>query len=65
MCGRCTCINSNIFRKYRWQFPFKILEIAKLYLKAAEIMVQDVCGIYEIHSKRGKNFTKYSILKKN
>ena len=48
-CGRCICIEKDNRREvYRWNFPFKTLEIARLYLKTAEIICKDICGIYEI-----------------
>ena len=48
-CGRCICIDRDDKRDvYRWSFPFKILEIAKLYLRTAEVSYKDICGIYEI-----------------
>lgn len=54
-CGRCICINSDEKRGvYRWNFPFKTLEIARLYLKAAEVICNDICGIYEIVGKNNR-----------
>lgn len=51
-CGRCICINQDKKRGlYRWNFPFKSLEVAKLYLKAAEVACNNSCGIYEIVGK--------------
>ncbi len=32
----------------RWNFPFKSLEIAKLYLRTADYTTKSSCGIYEI-----------------
>ena len=56
-CGRCICIDHDEKRDvYRWSFPFKTLEIAKLYLKTAEIVCEDICGIYEISSKGRKSY---------
>lgn len=58
-CGRCICIESDGKRDvYRWNFPFKTLEIAKLYLKTAEVICKDVCGIYEIIGKNNRIFYK-------
>jgi hypothetical protein len=34
--------------------PFGSLELAKLYIKAAEIMNDGVCGIYELIYRRGE-----------
>ena len=54
-CGRCICIERDKSRNvYRWNFPFKSLEIAKLYLKTAEIICKDTCGIYETIGKNGR-----------
>ena len=57
-CGRHVCIQVDEYGKCRWKFPLKSLEIAKLYLKPAEIMCEDVCGIYEMKSKSGRTFFK-------
>lgn len=52
-CGRCICIDHDEKRDvYRWNFPFKALDIAKLYLKTAEIVCQGICGIYETDERR-------------
>ena len=40
-CGRCI-------------FPFKSLEIAKLYLKTADYTEKKPCGIYELKSEKGR-----------
>lgn len=54
-CGRCICIDRDDKRGvYRWKFPFKTLEIAKLYLRTAEVVCNDVCGIYEITGKNNR-----------
>lgn len=58
-CGRCICIDRDDKRGvYRWSFPFKTLEIAKLYLRTAEVSCKDVCGIYEITGKNNRIFYK-------
>lgn len=63
-CGRCICIDKDEKRGVqRWNFPFKTLEIAKLYLRTADISVNDNCGIYEITSKTGR--VSYKILHTN
>lgn len=54
-CGRCICIEHDEQRGLqRWNFPFKSLDIAKLYLRSAEYSAKTTCGIYEIenHKKR-------------
>lgn len=54
-CGRCICIEHDEKRGLqRWNFPFKSLEIAKLYLRSAEVSRKKPCGIYEIHSQTGR-----------
>jgi hypothetical protein len=54
-CGRCICIDKDPKRNLqRWNFPFKSLETAKLYLRSAEATVKNICGIYEIISKNGR-----------
>ncbi|GAA0117295.1 hypothetical protein [Clostridium senegalense] len=65
-CGRCICIHKDDKRDvYRWSFPFKTLEIAKLYLKTAEVICKDVCGIYEIIGKNNRVFYKIFYTKKD
>lgn len=54
-CGRCICIEYDQNRGLqRWNFPFKSLEIAKLYLRTADYTNKKSCGIYEIRSKNGR-----------
>lgn len=54
-CGRCICIEHDPNRGLqRWNFPFKSLEIAKLYLRTADYSVKSPCGIYEIKSENGR-----------
>ena len=50
-CGRCICIEKNEKGLQRWNFPFKTLEIAKLYLRTADYMNKQACGIYELESR--------------
>lgn len=48
-CGRCICIEHEPQRGLRrWNFPFKSLGIAKLYLRTADYTMKKSCGIYEI-----------------
>ena len=42
----------------RWNFPFKSLEIAKLYLRTADYTTKSSCGIYEIENSKGRVFYK-------
>lgn len=54
-CGRCICIEHDPKRGLqRWNFPFKSLEIAKLYLRTADYSMKKSCGIYEITSENGR-----------
>ncbi len=54
-CGRCICIEHEPKRGLqRWNFPFKSLEIAKLYLRTADYSMKKPCGIYEIESENGR-----------
>lgn len=60
-CGRCVCIERDPKRGLqRWNFPFKSLEIAKLYLRTADYTMKKSCGIYEIKNGTGK--ISYKIL---
>ncbi len=55
-CGRCICIEKNPKRGLRrWNFPFKTLEIAKLYLRTAKYCCQSTCGIYELKNDTDLN----------
>jgi len=54
-CGRCICIEHEPNRNLqRWNFPFKSLKIAKLYLRTADYTMKKPCGIYEIKSNKGR-----------
>lgn len=52
-CGRCICADVDEKGRFRALFPFKSLAIAILYLRAAEVVWQKACGIYEIHNDKG------------
>ena len=55
ICGRCICIEADPKRGLqRWNFPFKSLEIAKLYLRTADYTTKKPCGIYEIKNEKGR-----------
>ena len=58
-CGRCICADVDDKGRFRALFPFKTLEIAKLYLRAAEIIHRCACSIYEITD--GKERKQYKI----
>lgn len=59
-CGRCICIERDGARGLqRWNFPFKTMEIAKLYLRTADYTMKKSCGIYEI--KNSKGWVSYKI----
>ncbi len=73
-CGRCICIDRDEKRNVqRWNFPFKDLYTAKLYLRTADHTVGANCGIYEIRNEKGRSSFKIfrndeemlSYLKKN
>ena len=54
-CGRYICIEYDPNRGLqRWNFPFKSLEIAKLYLRTADHTEKKPCGIYELKSENGR-----------
>ena len=54
-CGRCICMEHDSKRGLqRWNFPFKSLEIAKLYLRTADYSRKKPCGIYEIKNENGR-----------
>jgi hypothetical protein len=53
-CGRCICAESDSENRYRIKNPFKSLEIAKLYLRAAEAIYEGPCGIYETMYSNGR-----------
>lgn len=54
-CGRCICIDHDERRNLqRWNFPFRTLEIAKLYLRTADFTAKKSCGIYEIKNDKGR-----------
>lgn len=58
-CGRCICIERDKVRGLqRWNFPFKSLDIAKLYLRTADFTMKKSCGIYEITGKGGRKSYK-------
>jgi len=54
-CGRSICIDKDEKRNVqRWNFPFKSLEIAKLYLRTADFTIKKPCGIYELVNSKGR-----------
>ncbi len=68
-CGRCICIDKDKIRGLqRWNFPFKSLDAAKLYLRTADYTNKKCCGIYEIENSKGRKsykiFTSDTELKK-
>ncbi len=62
-CGRCICAEADAQNKYRIKYPFKSLEIAKLYLRAAEAIYGGPSEIYEIEYSNGR--TLYKIFHNN
>lgn len=60
-CGRYICIEHDPQRGLqRWNFPFKSLDIARLYLRTADYTMKKSCGIYEIANSKGR--LSYKIL---
>lgn len=58
-CGRCICIDKDEKRGLqRWNFPFKSLETAKLYLRTADYTMKKACGIYEMKNSKGRIYFK-------
>lgn len=54
-CGRCICIEHDPKRGLqRWNFPFRSVEIARLYLRTADYTMKKPCGIYEIKDEKGR-----------
>lgn len=53
-CGRAICADIDSKGRFRAMFPFQSPEVAKLYLRAAEVIHQCPCGIYEIASANGR-----------
>lgn len=54
-CGRCICIECDPKRSLqRWNFPFKSLDNAILYLRTADYTTKSSCGIYEIQNSNGR-----------
>lgn len=65
-CGRCICMEHDPNRGLqRWNFPFKSLEIAKLYLRTADYTTKKACGIYEIENSKGRLFYKIFVGKED
>ena len=60
-CGRCICADVDAKERFRAKFPFKSLDVAILYLRAAEVVWQKSCQIYEImNDKRRKEYKIFS-----
>lgn len=57
-CGRCICAEKDSQNKYRVKYPFKSLEIAKLYLRAAEAIYGGPCEIFEVEYSNGRTLYK-------
>ena len=54
-CGRCVCIQREEARGLqRWNFPFRSVWEARLYLRSADVTMGRACGIYEIKSGSGR-----------
>ena len=61
LCGRAVCIDLKGEKRARCFYPFSSLQNAILYLKPAEIITGNVCGIYELIYKRGEK--RYKIFR--
>lgn len=60
-CGRCICIEkSETSGLQRWNFPFRSLDEAKLYLRTADYSMEKPCGIYEIMNQRRVSYKIFS-----
>lgn len=58
-CGRCICVERDPKRELqRWNFPFKSLDIAKMYLRTADFTMKQPCGIYEIVKENSRRSYK-------
>lgn len=58
-CGRCICSQKDDKRQLRRiDFPFKSVEIAQLYLRVADHLQEEACGVYEIISESGRKSYK-------
>ncbi len=58
-CGRCICMEHDPNRGLqRWNFPFRSLEIAKMYLRTADFTTKHPCGIYEMVGENGRKSYK-------
>ena len=65
-CGRCICIQHDPNRGLqRWNFPFKSLEIAKLYLHTTNYSMKKAYGIYEIKSENDRYLYKIFVNSKD
>ena len=53
-CGRCICADVDAKVGFRAKFPFKSLDVAILNLRAAEVVWQKPCEIYEIENDKGR-----------
>jgi hypothetical protein len=49
-CGRAICVDHEVSPIARCFMLFNSFEIAILYVRAAEVLAHDVCGIYRIES---------------
>lgn len=59
-CGRCICIDRDPKRSLqRWNFPFKSLEIAKLYVRTADYTEKSRAVFMKSKITTEKNRIKY------
>lgn len=57
-CGRCVCVDIDTRNTYRVNMPFKSLDIARLYLRSAEVIHGGPCEIYEIEMANGTKLVR-------
>ena len=59
ICGPGICIEKEPQRGLqRGHFPFKSLEVTKLYLRTVDFSMKKPCGIYEILNEKSSSFYK-------
>ena len=65
-CGRCICISKDPKRGLqRWNFPFKSLEIAELYLRTADYTMKNLVESMRLRTRMADYYTKSLRMVKN
>lgn len=57
-CGICICMNKNTKGLQRWNYLFKSLGVAKLYLRTAEYINKKCLKICEMENLKVRKFYK-------